>query len=103
MNKEFSRISIKLFRIFIFIFFTSSLLNACKKNEPDENQTVALPSNLEVTISLDSNNFGFVGIIASANNANFYTFRFVKMKLKILSNRITVRHHIPLKQQVYIQ
>jgi len=82
MNKEFSRISIKLFRIFIFIFFISSFLNACKKNEPDENQTVTLPSNLEVTISLDSNNFGFVGIRASANNANFYTFRFVENEIE---------------------
>jgi len=77
MKKEIPRFS-KYLNLVVIVLCTVLMINACKKDEPDENQAVTLPSNLVVSVSQDTSNFGFVSVKANANNANFYTIRFTE-------------------------
>ena len=67
----------RAFKLFLLLFILASaiLYTGCKEDEGSD-LSVALPSNLEVVITVDSTTAGQVSVRASASNANFYTITF---------------------------
>ena len=59
--------------LFLIAFFVLSF-NSCKEEQVKD--SVSLPTNLQVTVSVSDDVEGLVEVTASADKANFYTFIF---------------------------
>jgi beta-glucanase (GH16 family) len=59
---------------FAYILFGMMVMTGCGGD--DEEQTLTLPSNLQVSVTVSDNGTGLVSVTASATNTNFYTIYF---------------------------
>ena len=59
---------------FAYILFGMTVMTGCGGD--DEEQTLTLPSNLQVSVTVSTNGTGLVSVTASAANTNFYTIYF---------------------------